>query len=102
MVLTVIVLGVLVRTLFLENKRIRSDLEARFKAIEDLDGPFACKLADAGPTPLNRALSLAIHLDIRFWAETLQLTSVELDEIRKSIRLHDVLSKQTALDDLDK
>jgi hypothetical protein len=100
--LAAVVLGILVRILFEQNNQIRSELESRLKAIEGLEEPFARKLADAGPAPLKRALNLAIHLDTRFWAETLQLTSAELDEIKASIRLHDVLSKEAGGEDFDK
>jgi hypothetical protein len=97
------VLGVLVRILFERNNEIRSVFESRFKAIESLDGPFGRKLADADPAPLKRALSLGIHLDARFWTETLQLTRAEVDEIKTSIRLHDVFSEKGAtLEDFDK
>jgi hypothetical protein len=100
--LAAVVLGILVRILFEQNTQIRSELDSRLKAIEGLEEPFARKLADAGPAPLKRALNLAIHLDTRFWAETLQLTSAELDEIKASIRLHDVLSKEAGAEDFDK
>ncbi len=102
LVLTVGVLGFLVRTLFLENKQIRSDLESRLKAIEGLEGPFARTLADAGPAPLKHALHFAIHLDTRFSTETLQLTPAELDEVKASIRVHDDLSKKAGAKDFDK
>lgn len=98
-----VVLGVLVRILFEKHSAIRSGFESRLKAIESLEEPFWRKLADAGPPPLKREISLGIHLDARFWAETLQLTSTELDEIKTSIRLHDVfLEKGAALEDFDK
>ena len=96
------VLGLLVWYLFEQNNEIRASCESRLKAIESLEGPFARKLADEGPAPLRRELSLGIHLDAQFWGETLQLTPAELDEIKTSIRLHDVLSKEAGAKDLDK
>jgi hypothetical protein len=84
--LGIVVLGVLVRVLFQEKKQLRSDLEMRLQAIENLEGPFARGLADSAPAPMKRALSLNIQLDAGFWAETLQLAPSELEEIRKSVR----------------
>jgi hypothetical protein len=101
--LATMALGLLVWYLFEQNNEIRASFESRLKAIESLDGPFARKLADEGPAPLKRVLSLGIHLDARFWAETLQLTQPELDEIKTSILWHDVLSeKGAALEDFGK
>jgi|SRR5579859_189949 len=77
MFLAVVVLGVLVRTLFLENR----DVESRLKVIEGAEGPFARKLADTSP-PLLRVLNLDIHWETSFWTDTLGLTPTELDEIR--------------------
>jgi len=97
------VLGLLVRVLFERDKEIRSGFESRLRAIEGVEEPFWRKLADAGPLPLKREISLGIHLDARFWVDTLQLTPTELDGVKASIRVHDVFSEMGAgLDDFDK
>lgn len=101
LILAVCMMGFLIRTLFLENKQIRSELESRLKAIEGLEGPFARTLTDSGPAPLKHALDFAIHLDTRFWTETLQLTPAELDEVKTSIRVHNDLSKEADAKDFD-
>jgi hypothetical protein len=98
-----VALGLLVWYLFEQKNEIRAGFDSRLKAIESLEGPFARKLADEGPAPLRRELSLGIHLDARFWGETLQLTPTELDEIKTSILWHDVFSeKGAALEDFGK
>src|SRR5271168_2673632 len=91
----IVVLGVLVRILFQENKQVRSALETRLDAIEGLEGSFARKLADVGPAALRRCLILNIYLDVRFWVEVLQLTPLEMDEIKTRIRPRDDLSENT-------
>jgi hypothetical protein len=96
-----VVLGILVRILFLENARVRSDLESRLHAIENLKGPFVHKLALTGPAPLNRVLALNIYLDVRFWVETLQLTPLEIHELKTRIQLPDEPSKKTGVEDFD-
>jgi hypothetical protein len=96
-----VALGVIVRNLFRQLNQIRLGFESRLRAIEGLEVPFRHKLAEAGPAPLKRGLTLGIHLDARFWSETLQLTVAELDEIKTSIRLHDVLTKEGGTKDFD-
>src|SRR5579862_5458949 len=97
-----LVLGVLVKILFERNRQVRSGFESRLQAVESPEGRFQRKLAEAGPAPLKRALSLAIHLDPRFWTETLQLTESELDEIKTRIYMPSYLSMSTAVEDFDK
>jgi hypothetical protein len=88
------VLGLLVWYLFEQNHEIRASL----KAIESLEGPFASKLADAGPAPLLCVLSLDIRWETQFWTQTLQLTPAELDLIRPQVSSwpwYEDLSKKT-------
>jgi hypothetical protein len=67
-----LVLAAFVWILFEQNKEIRSGFNARLKVIEGLEGSFARKLADAGPTPLLCVLSLDIRWETQFWTQTLQ------------------------------
>jgi hypothetical protein len=93
-----LVLAAFVWTLFEQDKEIRSGFEARLKAVEGLEGPFARKLADTGPAALLSVLSLDIRLETQFWTQTLQLTPVELDEIRPQVSSwpwYEDLSKKT-------
>jgi hypothetical protein len=82
-----LVLAAFVWILFEQNKEIRSGFEARLKAIEGLEVPFARKLADAGLAPLLCVLSLDIRLETQFSTQTLQFTPAELDEIRPADQL---------------
>jgi hypothetical protein len=100
--IAVVAIGVIVRGLFGQVNQVRSGFESRIQAIETLEGPFGRKLTEAGPAPLMRALTLAVHLDARFWTETLGLTASELDEVKRWILWHDVLSKKAAAEDFDK
>src|ERR1700722_13824018 len=93
-----LVLAAFVWILFEQNKEIRSGLEARLKAIEGLEGPFARKLANAGPAAPLSVLSLDIRWETQFWTQTLQLTPAELDEIKpqvSSLPWYEDLSKRT-------
>ena len=77
-----LVLGLLVRDLFQENTQLRSDLESRLVAIEQIKGPFARMLSDAGPAPLRRVLTLSIQLDAAFWKYVLRMTPAELEQTK--------------------
>src|SRR5437660_11640307 len=86
-------LGFLVWNLYRQTRRLRSELESRVRVIENLNEPFASKIASSvGVIPLKRVLHLGVHLDETFWRETLQLSREELEEIRSSVRMHNELS----------
>ncbi len=88
--------------LFAENRRLRSDLEARLRPIENLEGSFADKLVASAPVPLKRVLSLDIYLDVRFWVDTLQHTEVEMDEIKTRVNLPRDPSRATGVEGFDR
>jgi hypothetical protein len=96
LVIAAIVLGDLVRTLFQKNTQLRSDLESRLHAIEKVEGPFERMLAGAGPALLKRALILNIHVYAKFWKDVLQLTPVQVEQIK--MQLHNL--KKEASDEL--
>jgi len=79
------VLGNLVRTLFQKSTQLRSDLESRLHAIEKVEGPFERMLADAGPAPLKRALALNVQVYAKFWKDVLQLTPVQVEQIKMHV-----------------
>src|SRR5437879_3894936 len=91
------VLGFLVWNLYRQHKQLRSELDSRVRAIEDLGEPFASKLAaSVAVVPLKRGIHLGIHMDEAFWRETLQLSPEELKEIRTSVDVHKKFSDVAA------
>jgi hypothetical protein len=75
------VLGNLVRTLFQKN----TNLESRLNAIEKVEGPFERALADAGPAPLKRVLTLNVQVYAKFWKDVLQLTPAQVEQIKMHV-----------------
>jgi hypothetical protein len=88
------VLGALVSMLFQETKQLRSDLELRLQAIEQLEGPFARKLAEAGPAPLKRVLALNVKVFSKFWKDVLHLTPAQVEEVK--VHLHNIRKDASA------
>jgi len=83
--------------LFLQDyKKLRSDLESRLTAIEKIQGEFARNLAKAGPVPLKRVLTIGIHLDAKFWRDTLSLAPSEMEDIQRRLFVPNMLGAPEA------